>query len=406
MEKQTPAFGKIYTVTSHAGCTVTDAATLKLLQTCPAGVQTPFVACGPSVIISDDAALFAGPFDFARVPLGSSGGAGAPLTPDQLTALENAVGGKLENVSIVPQEATKAAGWISSTAWSEIAVGAELCQINGTPFLSHGSTTAETLAAAINETLGDLVTATAADANTINLESLTAGAAANSITLSTADTRIFLSGDTLTGGQDEVKPSIIFWVDNEGIHFSNIPDNAVLYTNGMKINTMGGNVYHGTGSATFKGSKTTAVVDGTHFEVRRNDIAGNPLILHVGADANEVVYIKMGDAFALAEENEVITTGSTKQLQHMGVYKVTAMGTVDLQGLTVAAPAASGKYSAAITAQLLINYAAGSVVFPASWVWLDGSAPTMEAGKNYCIAIRRDGQNIVANKAYEYTRPA
>lgn len=395
--------GHTYAV-SGAPCTVTDDSTgIVVCNHTSADSQDFFVAVGPTVTVSDESAKVTECFKIA--PAAASGRGGA-LTPDQLTAVENAVGGKLENVSIVAHEATKATGWISSTAWDEMLVGAELFEINGTPFYNHGSASTADLATAINETLGGLVTATAQSESLIELEAHTAGVQGNTITLSTTNPNVYLSGDTLVDGSDEVKASMILWVDNEGIHFSHVPEGAVLYTNGMKINTMGGNVYHGTGSATFNGAKTTAVVDGTHFEVRRTDIAGNPLILHVGADANEVVYIKMGDSFALAEENEVITTGSTKQLQHMGVYKVNAMGTVDLQGLTVAAPAASGKYSAAITAQLLINYAAGSIVFPTSWVWLDGSAPTMEAGKNYCIAIRRDGQNVVANKAYEYTRPA
>lgn len=78
--KKTPAHGRIYTVTSETGCTVTDTATGKLLQTCPPGVQTSFAAVGPAVIISDDSALFAGPFDLAPGGLPANGGS-QPASP-------------------------------------------------------------------------------------------------------------------------------------------------------------------------------------------------------------------------------------------------------------------------------------------------------------------------------------
>lgn len=432
MEHQTPAFGKIYTVTSPDGCTVTDAQTLKLIQTCAAGVQTPFVACGPSVIVSDDTALFAGPFDCARVTLGTSGGAGAPLTPDQLTAVENAVGGILEDVATKAHEAIKATGWISSAVWDEVPVGAELFEINGTPFYNHGSAITVDLATAINDTLGGLVVAEAQNESLISLEAHTAGIQGNTITLSTTNPNVYLSGETLTGGEDEVVESMRLLVDNDGLHFSHVPEGAVINTGGIPIDTLGGNVYHRTGSATFIGQisgqdKTTAVMSGKGFTVYHGSAsASSPVIFKVSADASVDPYILLADADGnekvrisgdannprididgarvLAEENGELPSGSTKALQHMGVYKVTAMGVVDLQGLTVAAPSASGKSAVAVTAQLLVNYNAGSVVFPTSWVWLDGGAPTMEAGKNYCIAVRNDGVKTLANKAYDYTR--
>lgn len=95
MEKKTPAHGRIYTVTSETGCTVTDTATGKLLQTCPPGVQTSFAAVGPAVIISDDSALFAGPFDLAPGGLPANGG----LTPEEKGKLLTTDG---ERLNILP----------------------------------------------------------------------------------------------------------------------------------------------------------------------------------------------------------------------------------------------------------------------------------------------------------------
>lgn len=290
--------GKTYVV-SGAACTITDDATGKVICThAGEGAQSVFVAISPSVTASSEDVKITSPFKGAST---AGLGGGGSLTPDQLTAVENAVGGMLEDVATKAHEAIKATGWISSAVWDEMQVGAELFEINGTPFYNHGSASTADLATAINEILGGLVTASAPSESMIALEAHTAGAQGNTITLSTTNPNVYLSGDSLTGGEDEVKDSMRLIVDNEGLHFANIPEGAVLNTGGLPIDTIGGNVYHRNGSATFSGTEGghtyNAVIDFKHFEVRKN----GQLIVHFHESNNKPV-LEMGGSPVLTAD--------------------------------------------------------------------------------------------------------
>lgn len=101
---------------------------------------------------------------------------------------------------------------------------------------------------------------------------------------------------------------------------------------------------------------------------------------------------------------EVVSTVPSV-LRHGRVYSVqVTSGTVDLSGVTVEPMA---------TAELYIDYTAGTLVLP-TWWWLDGLSSSggdhdippwgqnMEAGHRYLVTVRNDGRKTVANLAYDY----
>lgn len=113
------------------------------------------------------------------------------------------------------------------------------------------------------------------------------------------------------------------------------------------------------------------------------------------------------------DENNVISadvppqheTTLPDELQHGHVYSVVvSSGTVDLSGKTVEQGA---------TAELYIDYTAGTLVLP-GWWWIDGTSSAdgdhdippwgqdMEAGHRYVVSVRNDGRKTVANIAYDY----
>lgn len=85
------------------------------------------------------------------------------------------------------------------------------------------------------------------------------------------------------------------------------------------------------------------------------------------------------------------------ELKHQHVYLATATDGLDLSALSVET------YG---TAELWLDYTAGSVTWPAALWWVEGDAPTLEAGKSYAIALRNDGVKLRANVQYEDTTPA
>lgn len=89
--------------------------------------------------------------------------------------------------------------------------------------------------------------------------------------------------------------------------------------------------------------------------------------------------------------------GATTTLLHGHVYTLAVAGDTDLSALGVEL------YG---TAELWINHTAGSVTWPTGLWWAEGSAPTLEAGKSYAIALRNDGVKLRANVQYEDTTPA
>lgn len=84
-------------------------------------------------------------------------------------------------------------------------------------------------------------------------------------------------------------------------------------------------------------------------------------------------------------------------LKHQHIYQATATDGLDLSALSVE------EYG---TCELWLDYVSGSVTWPAALWWVEGDAPTLEAGKSYAIAIRNDGVKLRANVQYEDTTPA
>lgn len=89
--------------------------------------------------------------------------------------------------------------------------------------------------------------------------------------------------------------------------------------------------------------------------------------------------------------------GATTTLLHGHVYTLAVAGDTDLSALGVEL------YG---TAELWVDYTAGSVTWPTGLWWAEGSAPTLEAGKSYAIALRNDGVKLRANVQYEDDTPA
>lgn len=89
--------------------------------------------------------------------------------------------------------------------------------------------------------------------------------------------------------------------------------------------------------------------------------------------------------------------GTTTTLKHGHVYTLAVAADTDLSALAVELHA---------TAELWIDYTAGSVTWPTGLWWAEGSAPTLAAGKSYAIALRNDGVKLRANVQYEDDTPA
>ena len=89
--------------------------------------------------------------------------------------------------------------------------------------------------------------------------------------------------------------------------------------------------------------------------------------------------------------------GTTTTLLHGHVYTLDVSADTDLSALGVEL------YG---TAELWIDYTAGSVTWTTGLWWAEGSAPTLEAGKSYAIALRNDGVKLRANVQYEDDTPA
>ena len=89
--------------------------------------------------------------------------------------------------------------------------------------------------------------------------------------------------------------------------------------------------------------------------------------------------------------------GTTTTLLHGHVYTLAVVENTDLSALGVEL------YG---TAELWVDYTAGSVTWPTGLWWVEGSAPTLEADKSYAIALRNDGVKLRANVQYEDDTPA
>lgn len=94
---------------------------------------------------------------------------------------------------------------------------------------------------------------------------------------------------------------------------------------------------------------------------------------------------------------EPLDLTSTDPLKHGHVYTLAVAGNTDLSTLAVE------QYA---TCELWIDYTSGSVTWPQGLWWAEGSAPTLEAGKSYAIALRNDGVKLRANVQYEDATPA
>ncbi len=89
----------------------------------------------------------------------------------------------------------------------------------------------------------------------------------------------------------------------------------------------------------------------------------------------------------------------TTAMRNSSVYTVPADGTaLDFSTVTLLDNA---------TAEVWIECtAATNIMWPNAWLWLDGAAPSLEAGNRYRLAFRNEGETTVARVTYNYTTPA
>lgn len=86
--------------------------------------------------------------------------------------------------------------------------------------------------------------------------------------------------------------------------------------------------------------------------------------------------------------------GTTTTLKHGHVYTLAVAENTDLSALSVEL------YG---TAELWVDYTAGSVTWPALWSWVDGIVPTFTAGTRYFVRVWSDGVAVIAKLEYSYT---
>ena len=86
--------------------------------------------------------------------------------------------------------------------------------------------------------------------------------------------------------------------------------------------------------------------------------------------------------------------GTTTTLLHGHVYTLEVSADTDLSALGVEL------YG---TAELWIDYTAGSVTWPQLWSWVDGIVPTFTAGNRYFMRVWSDGVAVIAKLEYSYT---
>lgn len=86
--------------------------------------------------------------------------------------------------------------------------------------------------------------------------------------------------------------------------------------------------------------------------------------------------------------------GTTTTLLHGHVYTLAVEAGTDLSALGVEL------YG---TAELWIDYTAGSVTWPTLWSWVDGIVPTFTAGTRYFVRGWSDGVAVIAKLEYSYT---
>ena len=86
--------------------------------------------------------------------------------------------------------------------------------------------------------------------------------------------------------------------------------------------------------------------------------------------------------------------GTTTTMLHGHVYTLAVSADTDLSALGVEL------YG---TAELWIDYTAGSVTWPTLWSWVDGIVPTFTAGTRYFVRVWSDGVAVIAKLEYSYT---
>lgn len=91
---------------------------------------------------------------------------------------------------------------------------------------------------------------------------------------------------------------------------------------------------------------------------------------------------------------ETLDLTSTDPLKHGHVYTLAVAGDTDLSALGVEL------YG---SAELWVDYTAGSVVWPTLWSWVDGIVPTFTAGTRYFVRVWSDGVAVIAKLEYSYT---
>lgn len=166
----------------------------------------------------------------------------------------------------------------------------------------------------------------------------------------------------------------------------------------MPMHLHGNNLQHGAGASIFAQGSMLASMSARGFYVED----GGKRVFELDSDATGAVYMAIGGAtIALGEDGVAPTT----ELHSHAFYNITgdAASGFDLSSLSLAAPLAGGVTTARIAIKLTGAGHVGAQVWPVGWNWVNeyqGSAPVLDGGRVYYIAVERFGDYINAHLSH------
>lgn len=166
----------------------------------------------------------------------------------------------------------------------------------------------------------------------------------------------------------------------------------------MPMHLHGNNLQHGAGASLFAQGSMLASMSARGFYVED----GGTRVFELDSDSTGAVYMAIGGStIALGEDGVAPTT----ELYSSAVYNVTADATTgfNLSALSLATPLAGGLTTSRIAITLTGEGHAGAQEWPVGWNWVNeyqGSAPVLDGGRVYYVAVERRGDYINAHVSH------
>lgn len=179
---------------------------------------------------------------------------------------------------------------------------------------------------------------------------------------------------------------------------------------GNTLNIQNGNILCGSGYMNFTGTDAVTTINSSMFKMTPL-VGGDNVVplIEMSKDSTGISYIKLnGDKVAVEGKSPTVIDLDTVDittpyiLRHGYIYKLknNTSGN-DYSQLSI-------NTGATVELHYFITTApTGSTVWPESWIWIDDNKPDFAGADNtnYCIVVRNDGENNIANLAYSYTVP-